>query len=131
MELTTPAVLVSMLSLMLLASTNRFLGLANRTRDLCDRYLHEPRETIERQIRTLRRRIQLVRNIQTLQVLSLALFATCMLFVFNGRRPAAELAFETGLGMALLSLLLSLVEIWLSTQALNLQIENLQVRSGL
>lgn len=42
MDLTTPAVLFPAISLLLLAYTNRFLGLASVIRSLHDRYQAEP-----------------------------------------------------------------------------------------
>ena len=67
MEITfnTPALLFPAISLLLLAYTNRFLGLATLIRDLHAKYklISEERDVIHRQIRNLRRRLVLVKQI--------------------------------------------------------------------
>ena len=62
MDLTTPAVLFPAISLLLLAYTNRFLGLAALIRSLHDRYQEEPDSLIAAQIGNLRYRVLLIRK---------------------------------------------------------------------
>ena len=57
LTLTTPALLFSALSLLLLAYTNRFMGYANLVRSLFEQFKRDPATVLEAQISNLRRRI--------------------------------------------------------------------------
>ena len=63
-SLTTPALLFPALSLLLLAYTNRFLGLSSTIRALYGQYKNHPDPKIIKQIHNLRRRVMLIRNMQ-------------------------------------------------------------------
>lgn len=54
LTLTTPALLFSAVSLILLAYTNRFLSYAQLVRQLRDRYMENPSDITEAQIENLR-----------------------------------------------------------------------------
>lgn len=69
--LTTPALLFPALSLLLLAFTNRFLGLANLIRSLKDRYASTQNRLVYSQIENLRVRLILIRNMQAFGSLSM------------------------------------------------------------
>jgi hypothetical protein len=74
----TPALLFPAISLIMLAYTNRFLALSNRIRTLHDEYLvQEKSHVIHGQIKNLRYRLNLIKNMQALGVLS---FLSCILF---------------------------------------------------
>lgn len=76
----TPALLFPAISLLLLAFTNRFLALANLVRRLYDEYMKEPKSYhLLGQIRNLRSRIHLVRNMQRLGVFS---FVCCVITMY-------------------------------------------------
>ena len=62
--LTTPGLLFSAISLLLLAYTNRFLTLASLIRKLHAEYLENPDKLVHGQIRNLQRRVNLIRNMQ-------------------------------------------------------------------
>ena len=57
LTLTTPALLFSAVSLILLAYTNRFLSYAQLVRQLRDRYMENPSDITEAQIENLRKRL--------------------------------------------------------------------------
>ena len=57
LTLTTPALLFSAVSLILLAYTNRFLSYAQLVRQLRDRYVENPSDITEAQIENLRKRL--------------------------------------------------------------------------
>ena len=59
LTLTTPALLFSAVSLILLAYTNRFLSYAQLVRQLRDRYVENPSDITEAQIENLRKRLNL------------------------------------------------------------------------
>jgi hypothetical protein len=126
MDLTTPAVLFPAISLLLLAYTNRFLGLASVIRNLHDRYRERPDRLIAAQIGNLRFRVHLIRNMQIAGVLSLFICVTCMMLLFAGQQLAATIAFSLSLVLMAVSLAISLVEIQISVNALNLQLQDMQ-----
>ncbi len=125
MDLTTPALLFPAISLLLLAYTNRFLVLAQLIRQL-----HSQRATISdmvlRQIGNLRTRLNLVKAMQGLGVLSFLLCAISMLFVFLQYPQLAEWSFGSSLLLLVLSLLSSLLEIAISTKAIEIELEDLE-----
>jgi Zn-dependent membrane protease YugP len=123
--LTTPALLFSTLSLILLAYTNRFLALGSRIRALHDRYENSHGPSLLAQIESLRTRVNLIRLMQLYGVLSLFLCVLCMFFLFAGLVLAGKIVFGLSLVTLLVSLGLSTREIHISTRALNIQLESL------
>lgn len=123
--LTTPALLFSTLSLILLAYTNRFLALASRIRTLYDRYQSSHQPGLVAQIDSLRTRVNLIRLMQLYGVLSLFLCVLCMFFLFAGLVFIGKALFGLSLVSMLISLAVSTREIHMSTQALNIQLESL------
>ena len=123
--LTTPALLFSTLSLLLLAYTNRFLALAARIRTLYDRYQTSQYPGLLAQIESLRIRVNLIRLMQLYGVFSLFLCVLCMFFLFAGFIVMGKIVFGLSLLAMLVSLGVSTREISMSTQALNIQLESL------
>jgi uncharacterized Tic20 family protein len=129
MELTfnTPALLFPAISLLLLAYTNRFVAIANRVRNLHSEYLKvENKETILQQIRSLRKRINLIKYMQGLGVLSFLCCVVSMYCIYNTWNAAAQMAFTISLLSLLTSLILSLLEIIQSTYALELELSDME-----
>lgn len=129
MDLTTPALLFPAISLLLLAYTNRFLVLAQLIRQLHGQRQEQLQEMVIRQIANLRLRIVLSKAMQGLGVLSFILCSMAMLFIFIDLRPLAELSFGLSLFHLVLSLLISLYEIMISTKAIEIELESLEIRS--
>ena len=124
--LTTPALLFPAISLLLLAYTNRFLALASLIRDLHRRYNDaECNPVILEQIRNLRRRVVLIRNMQTLGVASLLLCVLCMFLLFAGQQLVGKSLFAISLVLMMASLGVSLREIHISVGALDLQLSDI------
>ena len=123
-DFTTPALLLPAISLVLLAHTQRFLGLASVIRDLHDKQRHQPSPALAEQIASLTRRVLLVRNMQFLGVAGLLASVIAMLAIFAGRPALGQTS--TGIALVLLaaSLALSLREIQLSVHALRLELGN-------
>jgi hypothetical protein len=97
---TTPALLFPAVSLLLVAYTNRFLTLGSRIRALHAQYKENPDEVISGQITILKKRTILIRNMQALGV--------------------GSLIFMLG------SLGISLQEISISVEALNLELSDME-----
>lgn len=82
--LTTPALLFSTISLILLAYTNRFLALGSRIRALYDRYQDNHGPSLLAQIESMRLRVNLIRLMQLYGVVSLFLCVLCMFCLLPG-----------------------------------------------
>lgn len=125
-DLTTPALLFSTISLLLLAYTNRFLGLASVIRKLHADHLINPQEVYVREIANLSRRVRLIRDMQTVGVASLLACTICMAVLFMGWQVAGQWIFGVSLLLMSLSLILSIVEIRMSVIALDLHLRELR-----
>jgi hypothetical protein len=129
MDLTTPALLFPAISLLLLAYTNRFLTLAQVIRQL-----HASPERasslVVRQIPGLKRRISLIQYMQSFGVLSFLFCALSMLALFMERTAAGKVLFGVSIISLALSLLLSLWEVLISTNALAIVVEDFEHNEG-
>ncbi len=125
LSLTTPALLFPAISLLFLAYTSRFLTLANLTRDLYARYKADPDPKIKGQLHNLRYRIGIIRHMQIFGVLAFFGSALCMLVLFAGLETAGKYLFAASLVSLMISLALSLLELFVSIDALKLQIQDI------
>lgn len=125
-SLTTPGLLFSAISLLLLAYTNRFLAIASLIRSLHDQYIAEKNILILGQIKFLRKRVLLIRGMQTLGVFSLFLCVLCMFLLFGENIFWGKLVFALALVSLLVSLALSIYEIFVSANALNLFLKDIE-----
>lgn len=128
MTLTTPALLFPAISLLLLAYTNRFLVLAQLIRQLKQMDSEEDHALIARQIGMLRKRIVLTKRMQAFGVLSFFVCTLSMFMLFLGAQMAGAVAFGVSLVLLSVSLLYSLYEIIISTNAINVELENFEAR---
>ena len=127
-NLSTPALLFPAVSLLLLAYTNRFVTLANLIRNLHEKYKHDPNVILMGQIKNLRYRVELIKHMQAAGITSMFLCVLCMFALFIGWIIVAKAIFALSLFLMLVSLGLSLIEIWISVRALNLHISDLENR---
>jgi hypothetical protein len=126
-SINTPALLFPAISLIMLAYTNRFLALSNRVRSLHDRYQnHEQKHIIHGQIRNLRYRLKLIKNMQALGVITFLSCILCMYLIYIESMTAANIVFAASLLTFSGSLGLSLLEIQLSTKALELELSDME-----
>ncbi len=133
MELTlnTPALLFPAISLLLLAYTNRFVALASLVRKLHDNYRQGKESTkIVEQIKNLRQRINLIRYMQGLGVFSFLLCVVCMFCIYNGWLQMAKYVFGLSLLSLLTSLIISLLEITKSMNAIELELSDIEGING-
>jgi len=126
LSLTTPALLFPAVSLLLLAYTNRYLGLAAIIRRLYDDHRASPSANLLKQIGSLRQRILLIQWMQGAGVLSLFLCVLTMFEIYVGARHLAGLTFGVSLLCMILSLALSLIELKSSSVALNILLSDLE-----
>ncbi|MFM2416789.1 MAG: hypothetical protein RL385_1512 [Pseudomonadota bacterium] len=125
-----PGLLFPAISLLMLAFTNRFLGLAGVARGLIAKFHEEPSPAVAAQIRSLRQRIRLTRTMQALGVLSLALCVACLYALFLALQLLAGALFAGALMLMLASLLVSLREIFLSVNALEIEMASVLPEDG-
>lgn len=121
-SLTTPALLFPAISLLLLAYTNRFIALASLIRALYGRHSTAPHPHLSGQLISLGRRIRLVRAMQVCGVASFFGCVLCMFFLFLTLLIPAKIIFALSLILLLVSLAISLREVYLSVDALSLQV---------
>lgn len=126
-NINTPALLFPAITLLMLAYTNRFLSLASLVRKLHDEYQHGEKErNILRQIKNIRTRLNLIRYMQGLSIMSFLCCVLCMYIIFRGWMEIAHWIFAASLLFLLASILLSLVEINKSTKALELVLSDIE-----
>ena len=126
MELTTPALLFPAISLLLLAYTNRFLTLAQVIRQIHASGDHAA-PVVTRQIPGLKRRIRLIQYMQSFGVLSFLLCALAMLALFLGEVRGGQILFGLSIVTLAVSLVLSLGEVLISTNALAVVVEDIEM----
>ncbi|MFO7647117.1 MULTISPECIES: DUF2721 domain-containing protein [Halomonas] len=126
MTLTTPALLFPAISLLLLAYTNRFLVLAQLIRKLADEERNQHQEVNARQILLLRKRISLTKRMQLAGVLSFLLCTLSMFALFLSLELPGMVLFGVSLVSLSVSLVYSLWEIQISTNALNVQLQDIE-----
>jgi hypothetical protein len=128
LSINTPALLFPAITLLMLAYTNRFLALASLVRKLHEEYNKEEDKNLERQIKNLRGRITLIRNMQAAGVLSFLLCIVCIYLIFENHQNAAKIVFAASLLSLLLSLVFSLMEIFRSTKAIDLELSDMELK---
>ena len=124
--ITTPAVLFPAISLLILAYMNKFLAISTLIRKLKDKFVESEDQNILAQLRNLRRRIIIIRNMQWLAVFALFLCVLSMYFIFENQHVTAKNLFIAGMISLLASLFLSLREIHLSIVALGLELNDME-----
>ncbi len=128
-SLTTPALLFPAVSLLLVAYTNRFNAISSRIRSMSAIYKATPSDTLMAQIRSLRKRVNVIRNMQAFGVGSLFLCVVCMFILFGGNLLLGKLVFGLSLLSMLISLSYSMWEVLISVQALNLELNELESKT--
>ena len=126
-NINTPALLFPAITLLLLAYTNRFLALASLVRKLHDEYMSgDKKSLLIKQIHSLRRRINLVRYMQGLAVLSFLSCVGSMYSIYRNRLEIGSYVFALSLLCLMASLVISLIEITQSTKALELELSDME-----
>ncbi|MES2713397.1 MAG: DUF2721 domain-containing protein [Pseudomonadota bacterium] len=128
LPLSTPSLLFPAISLLMLAYTNRFFGLAAVVRGLHANWRTTQEPMLLAQIQNLRKRIQIIKHMQAFGVLSLMLCVVSTILLFFDRQTAGQITFGISLLLMLASLTLSLIEIQMSGTALDLQLRDVKCR---
>lgn len=122
LTITTPAVLFSSISLLFLAYTQRFLSLANLIRQL---YKDRHDEFASLQIQNLQHRIYLMRQMQVFGVISYILCGTSMISIYFKLDDIGNWLFCSSIFSLIISLVISLREVWISTGALDIALSEI------
>jgi hypothetical protein len=107
--------------LLLLAYTNRFFSLAALIRQLSN----DKKPVQGDQIKNLRQRIIIIRKMQETGVSSFAFCVLCMILIYIGFNQIGSIVFGLSLLLLLYSLILSVIEIRISVDALTIHLEEL------
>ena len=126
LSLTTPALLFSAVSLILLAYTNRFLSYAQLVRTLKEQHFQHPSKVTRAQIDNLRRRLPLTRTMQLLGVTSLFLCVVTMFLIYVGLMLLSAYVFGAALLLLVGSLGVSIWEIQISVRALEIHLKDME-----
>ncbi len=124
--LTTPALLFSAISLILLAYTNRFLSYAQLVRILKDKYEENPSAVAAAQIANLRKRLYLTRTMQELGIASLFMCVVSMFLIYIDLYTFSAYVFGLALMLLIGSLAVSMRETQISTHALELHLGKME-----
>ena len=117
LTLTTPSILFSAISLIMLAYTNRFLAYASVIRNLKKEHESNPSPITQQQMDNLRRRLHMTRSMQIYGVSSLLLCVVCTLLIYIGLQKTAVYTFGAALGLLVVSLWISIRELLISVRA--------------
>ena len=126
LSLTTPALLFSAISLIMLAYTNRFLAYAAVIRNLHDIYLQRKEASLLRQIKNLKLRLNLTRWMQIFGISSLLFCVLTMFLIYVHVYTIAIWIFGFALILLIISLALLIKEIQISAQALQHHIADIE-----
>jgi hypothetical protein len=123
----TPALLFPAITLLMLAYTNRFLALATLIRNLNRQYKEDAsnQDLIRLQVKNLLRRLTLIKQMQASGIASFFFCVLSMLLVYFQHPVWAFSTFGVSLFLLLISLILSLDEIFISTRALELELKDM------
>jgi hypothetical protein len=124
-DISTPALLFSAITLLILAYTNRFLALANLIRQYVALYKEKKDDNTLRQIKNFHVRLRVIKYTQIFGVLSFLFCVVCMFLIFINSILTAEIAFGASLVLLFVSLLLSLHELFLSIGALKIEMSEI------
>lgn len=125
LSLTTPSLLFSAISLILLAFTNRFLSYTAVIRNLQEQAEKHPEQNHIPQINNLYKRLKLVKSMQTLGIASFLMCVLSMIFIFIDQNSVATYMFFLALLLMALALVVCLWEIQISVKALEINLDRI------
>lgn len=126
LSLSIPALLFPAISLTMLAYNARYLAIAALIRQLYDKYQKSSSAPLEKQINQLRKRLGIIKGMQATAIISFLLAVITMTLIYTQYFFWANVVFGVSLFTLILSLILSLIEVQLSTKALEIQLKNME-----
>jgi len=104
----------------------RYLAIAALIRNLNSQYSKDATAPLKKQIEQLRKRLDIIKNMQATAIVSFLLAAVTMFLVYVELEIWANIIFGISLVFLMISLILSLIEVQLSTKALGIQLKNME-----
>ncbi|NVN16984.1 DUF2721 domain-containing protein [Muricauda sp. HICW] len=126
LNLSIPALLFPAISLTMLAYNARYLAIAALIRQLHKQFEETSAQPLKQQINQLRNRLSIIKNMQASAIISFLLAAVTMFLVYVEMEVWANIIFGISLIFLMISLILSLLEVQLSTKALGIQLKNME-----
>jgi hypothetical protein len=126
LTLSIPALLFPAISLTMLAYNARYLAIAALIRQLYEKYQASSSGPLEQQINQLRKRLGIIKSMQATAIFSFLLAVITMSLIYMEFNFWANVIFGISLIALILSLILSLIEVQLSTKALEIQLKNME-----
>jgi hypothetical protein len=121
-----PALLFPAISLTMLAYNARYLAIAALIRQLYSEYLVSPSENTVLQIKNLRKRLWLIRNMQAIAIMSFLTSVITMFLLYVEQISWGNIVFGISLFLLMISLFLSFVEVQISTKALAIRLDKIE-----
>jgi hypothetical protein len=125
LTLSIPALLFPAISLSMLAYNARYLAIAALIRQLHKQYQEKASRGLGIQVRQLERRLRIIKNMQAVAILSFLFSAITMFLIYIEQEFWANLIFGISLFALMISLVLSLIEVQLSTNSLKIQLSDM------
>ncbi len=110
----------------MLAYNARYLAIAALIRQLYAQYQERTSTPVAQQIKQLRKRLGIIKAMQASAIISFLLAAVTMFLIYVEMRVLANVIFGVSLVFLMVSLILSLVEVQLSTKALGIQLKDME-----
>lgn len=124
--ITTPALLFPAITILFLAYSNRFLTIATRIREKHEIFNKTHSPVAQKQIVSFRHRLRYIVAMEMFGVLGIISCTVAMGFIFYGLQHYGNVAFAVSILFIILSLLASLTELFFSTRALNIELEDME-----
>ncbi len=126
LSLSIPALLFPAISLTMLAYNARYLAIAALIRQLHQKYQETASESVRLQVKKLRKRLTIIKNMQATAIFSFLLAVLTMALIYLEYPILAKVVFGISLLALIVSLVLSLIEVQLSTRALSIQLKDME-----
>lgn len=126
LTLSIPALLFPAISLTMLAYNARYLAIAALIRNLHTTYQETASEKVGLQVKKLRKRLTIIKNMQAVAIVSFLLAVITMFLIYIELPFWANIIFGFSLFALMFSLVLSLIEVQLSTKALSIQLRDME-----
>ncbi|MFD0795940.1 DUF2721 domain-containing protein [Maribacter chungangensis] len=126
LSLSIPALLFPAISLTMLAYNARYLAIAALIRQLHQKYQETASESVKLQVKKLNKRLTIIKNMQATAIFSFLLAVITMALIYLEYAVMAKVVFGFSLLALMISLILSLIEVQLSTRALSIQLKDME-----
>lgn len=126
LTLSIPALLFPAISLTMLAYNARYLAIAALIRQLHQKFQETASESVRLQVKKLSKRLTIIKNMQATAIFSFLLAVLTMALIYLEYATLAKVVFGISLLALMISLILSLIEVQLSTKALAIQLKDME-----